>query len=101
HSPHCTLPSFPTRRSSDLGTGEIAGGFGNCDFGSFVRIEIYVSRVAINGEGDEFFESRTGVPPVQIRSGAGVPPVNPIVSPVNRSEEHTSELQSRVDLVCR
>src|SRR5438067_7271856 len=44
------------------------------------------------------FRSRLGVP-------AGVPPVPP-VTPVEidtsfRSEEHTSELQSRFDLVCR
>jgi len=36
------------------GTGEITRGFGHCEFAAFVRIEIDVCGVAINGEGEEF-----------------------------------------------
>ena len=36
------------------GAGEIATGFRDGDFAAFVRIEINVGGVAIDGEGDEF-----------------------------------------------
>src|SRR6266536_417773 len=60
---HRDLHSFPTRRSSDLGS---------------------VDRLTCPVHG-----------PAEVVNGFPVRPVN------GRSEEHTSELQSRVDLVCR
>src|SRR5699024_12609229 len=68
---HRDLPSFPTRRSSDL-FGTVAQGVG--------------------APGDH---------------GMGGGPVDPVHEQAgvnwtsSRSEEHTSELQSRFDLVCR
>src|SRR5207247_10455387 len=44
--------------------------------------------------------SSTRIPPPVIRCAAGSRR-NPAISTTSRSEEHTSELQSRVDLVCR
>src|SRR5438874_13680025 len=64
------LPSFPTRRSSDL------------DVGRCVDDDIEVLRRAVD-VGVVVVEPRLEVPRVA------------------RSEEHTSELQSRRDIVCR
>src|SRR5438105_9670556 len=77
---HRDLHSFPTRRSSDLHRGARTGvrtlaGFGRGRGGRH-RAHDRSGRVTASG-------ARTGV-----------------ATPV-RSEEHTSELQSRVDLVCR
>src|SRR5690606_41047473 len=84
------LLSFPTRRSSDLRPplGRLAGGSG----------------------GGRPAESRGGgglgrdEPPARHRLGPGREPQRlpglPLDGPL-RSEEHTSELQSRENLVCR
>src|SRR5699024_12751127 len=74
------LHSFPTRRSSDL-TGMTCG---HCE--NAVREE--VSEIA-------------GVQNVDVSAETGkltITSANPLAA---RSEEHTSELQSRFDLVCR
>src|SRR5690625_7938307 len=76
HYPHRPLHSFPTRRSSDLiaGTGTIATD------GTVGPIGGIRQKMVGAAESDaEFF-----LAPSQ-----------------NRSEEHTSELQSRGHLVCR
>src|SRR5438105_11168927 len=44
------------------GASEIAGGFGNGDFGAFARIEIDVCGIAIDRERKELFDSGAGVP---------------------------------------
>src|SRR5204863_10219242 len=67
YADHPFLPSFPTRRSSDL---------------------------------------RSGCPPRGCSSASTTSPTrparsSPLPTPKRRSEEHTSELQSRRDLVCR
>src|SRR5699024_12534123 len=61
---HLDLPSFPTRRSSDLSTGPYS----------------MITQQPLGGKA-QFGGQRTVL--------------------YHRSEEHTSELQSRFDLVCR
>src|SRR5690349_22878807 len=87
--PRSTL--FPTRRSSDLGHGIGA------------RVE----------RGEEAVERNASAEPAEARDedelelrddrplDADEQVVEPAVVEVIRSEEHTSELQSRRDLVCR
>src|SRR5207247_10653555 len=71
-APHPVLHSFPTRRSSDL----VAG------------VDAVERRAPPDASG---YRRQSASPP-----GAG-----PDALGSTRSEEHTSELQSRVDLVCR
>src|SRR5690606_40611751 len=68
------LPAFPTRRSSDLSAGShcLRAGIGH--FGIAVRPFLL-----------------RGIPAGKERAA----------DPIERSEEHTSELQSRENLVCR
>src|SRR5207249_11705600 len=81
HGPHRALHSFPTRRSSDL-------------------LPAYLDALA----------PRIGTPALVIGldSGCGnyeqlwaTASLRGLLNGVLRSEEHTSELQSRFDLVCR
>src|SRR5207249_12168063 len=97
--PH--LPSFPTRRSSDLAERALAA-------------ELGVSRAALRqalavleegglvrrvpGRGGGTFVSK-GKIERDLSRVVGVPAL--LRSQGVRSEEHTSELQSRFDLVCR
>src|SRR5207248_10202392 len=89
------LHSFPTRRSSDLVLGKepavhVRGGL------ETLRLRQVVSRQGSQrGQRfgtDRFTESRAGLLGVRQR---------PARDSVKRSEEHTSELQSPYDLVCR
>src|SRR5207247_6694545 len=80
--PHRALPSFPTRRSSDLVS----------------RTE--AAAVAITAT------LTTNCSPATTSCGATTSSIRTSLTPPGasgtaRSEEHTSELQSRVDLVCR
>src|SRR5438034_11283192 len=72
---HRYLHSFPTRRSSDL---------------QFHAQRVVLQRVAAKIEA---------VHPGSMSKGP--PPRSSSVSYASRSEEHTSELQSHSDLVCR
>src|SRR5699024_11779426 len=100
-SPHPDLPTFPTRRSSDL-----------------ERVQPVIQRLAalkklLRRERDEHRRRRGGQPAlnldlIQANRERGHQPfflleVQPLERTVVflRSEEHTSELQSRFDLVCR
>src|SRR5207247_7761938 len=93
---HPGLHSFPTRRSSDLSgvafRGERGGGFAVEVPG---RLEIHgrLQRVTLSAVAEVTSRglSVSGTHVVRQRDHGIVP----------RSEEHTSELQSRVDLVCR
>src|SRR5690348_18383990 len=76
---HRDLHSFPTRRSSDLSTNEFVGQ-------SRTAAIVRCGTVRRRSEGPAV--DRGSLP----RSTAG---------PSDRSEEHTSELQSPVHLVCR
>src|SRR5947207_11767677 len=76
---HRNLHSFPTRRSSDLEKISISSAF--------------AMATTVYGEA-----SFPATPPASIqlvRPSSSIPPA------INRSEEHTSELQSHSDLVCR
>src|SRR5438477_3932002 len=50
--------------------------------------------------GDRRARSRIAVAPLDAAGGAGAGPARSLAPPA-RSEEHTSELQSHVNLVCR
>src|SRR5437867_6219381 len=71
---HQDLHSFPTRRSSDL---DLRGGHGGID-----------SRLAAVAAGDRILPSQRTLVNLRRRRP-------------DRSEEHTSELQSPYDIVCR
>src|SRR5205085_11537005 len=90
--PPSNLPSFPPRRSSDLhrrtqcpsrggGLRPRSGAAGRC----------YAPR---DRRSDS---SRSGT----TRHHVHLPRFSPTISPASRSEEHTSELQSQSNLVCR
>src|SRR5438105_9955360 len=84
-SPHRYLHPFPTRRSSDLGSYE----FGlplNSDRGNSRPVGQVSNLRACSSPKDAHVAQVGNLP-----HGPGI----------SRSEEHTSELQSRVDLVCR
>src|SRR5207302_10972232 len=94
-SPHLrTLPSFPTRRSSDL-----------CDPRSDDHTAGLQEFAAFQGQAEACMIGVDANDLSQVEVGHGVPPEPvPIVDEAikwNRSEEHTSELQSRENLVCR
>src|SRR5690349_23637666 len=72
---HRDLHSFPTRRSSDLSS----------------RNRLPATAPGVKG-GRSFFANALAATETRISSGLRLP---------LRSEEHTSELQSRRDLVCR
>src|SRR5205085_10953886 len=91
HRPPRDLPSFPTRRSSDLHAKRLV---------EYPRLVVHVLR-AFDGIG-------------RIEPGIGQAVVEPVAKKVQRidaefdaayaierSEEHTSELQSQSNLVCR
>src|SRR5206468_6085187 len=79
-SPHLNLHSFPTRRSSDLRTAL------SYAVGEWARV--WPLQALIRSTGAYFVRRSSGDPLYRRSCGA-------------RSEEHTSELQSRSDLVCR
>src|SRR5207249_6674171 len=93
HSPH--LPSFPTRRSSDLVAWALHRSAGRL---TSVLLRHRDCRPAARGHRP------TGIEPVS-RTGHGLStvwlPRQGAPGDHARSEEHTSELQSRFDLVCR
>src|SRR5206468_4455835 len=95
------LPSFPTRRSSDLRprlTAEVAD-VGDLDAGLFLDLagDGLLQRLADLDEPGERREERQREPRVTSEQGAAIA----LDQRDDRSEEHTSELQSRSDLVCR
>src|SRR5699024_12551034 len=81
---HRHLHSFPTRRSSDLKTPreELKEGA--------LGIQFYGEKPTEKDTVQVFNDNGN----IYIRAGASV-------TILDRSEEHTSELQSRFDLVCR
>src|SRR5207253_5394703 len=82
--PHRHLHSFPTRRSSDLGTGkEDAGTTDSAGRFRVIHLQPNVYSVTVNAPGFTPYKQ------------------DKVVVEVGRSEEHTSELQSRGHLVCR
>src|SRR5207247_11169613 len=98
---HCArLLSFPTRRSSDLRA--ISAGAAGAGAGSLATFGLRPgamrrSRIEILGRWDAPSSSVAWARALR-EIGIFVPR---LMAPGRRSEEHTSELQSRVDLVCR
>src|SRR5204862_2805335 len=85
------LHSLPTRRSSDLNP---AGSFAKLSSLGFVTGGLGIIPSTTPGYPEY-------VPQIYFNNfQIGVPTLN-TYQPNNRSEEHTSELQSRRDLVCR
>src|SRR5207249_12125748 len=88
--PH--LPSFPTRRSSDLSVPFIGGGLdGPLSSAGFAGATFPGGRSRKGGSAPLRALPLPGLVPRVLADHACHP----------RSEEHTSELQSRFDLVCR
>src|SRR5438105_7555382 len=97
HTP-APIHTFPTRRSSDLLRAAARASI------KFARFTQATSRInptipARTNKGRENWARRSLAKPV--RKGDASNPIERNVWRRKRSEEHTSELQSRVDLVCR
>src|SRR5207247_11344840 len=94
-APHLLLHSFPTRRSSDLSSKE------SVRTSSYSRSSLAGASVECEGK---VLETPAGVPvpPTPGFAATSADLVEALAyGGFRRSEEHTSELQSRVDLVCR
>src|SRR5207249_11933156 len=97
----CALPSLPTRRSSDLVTSVTSNAPASYPLGinlvtwtvadSSGNTSSCVQRVIVV---DTTAPTITCPPDLTVSANGGC-------AATNRSEEHTSELQSRFDLVCR
>src|SRR5206468_7557336 len=99
HPPH--LHSFPTRRSSDLPQTGFADW--NQDFPNPSDFYLLLDAKSIQQTNNQNF-SQVNDPKVQSELTAlNKVPATQLQSAASRwrSEEHTSELQSRSDLVCR
>src|SRR5699024_11809794 len=89
---YCHLRSFPTRRSSDLRyEAELVRPQGRAGSGI----------AGMKLVDDDFVLSFTVVPAAQLDEARVVTVTETDDDMLDRSEEHTSELQSRFDLVCR
>src|SRR5690606_42151797 len=96
-----TLHSVPTRRSSDLGTrsGEYYAAIVLPTTFSADMMTFYAN----NGDRtriDYYLNEKKNALAPKI-TGQGASEVTKSINEVFRSEEHTSELQSRENLVCR
>src|SRR5207249_6702197 len=90
---HPPLPAphpFPTRRSSDL-------------IGGPNPLGITVNGVTLTAKGSQvsLIAEDGSIGDIIAKTGDIGAPDNPVIIRATRSEEHTSELQSRFDLVCR
>src|SRR5437763_3384434 len=84
--PHPDLPSFPTRRSSDLGTTP--------PFAISPRRAVVWSPSMV--------QDKRFCPAARLTLGSDdLSPISSVGTIDSRSEEHTSELQSPMYLVCR
>src|SRR5207248_9556164 len=81
------LPSFPTRRSSDLWWGAVSWSIPGTSLAAS-------SRLTLDWSSGVVYTTSTGQRPASSWAGLRLPRRR-------RSEEHTSELQSPYDLVCR
>src|SRR5690606_40902559 len=87
-----SLPAFPTRRSSDLPVA---------DNRLLVGVAQLRARLPAALAGRQNHCSSTNQNALKYPAQWGQRPVNPCLRIKYRSEEHTSELQSRENLVCR
>src|SRR5206468_11980488 len=95
-SPPPALHSFPTRRSSDLcgamgGDAVVAAVLGRDGGGDHLLLDLGEARLFLH---DGVAIAHEAFEPGHVK-GEGLEYIR------HRSEEHTSELQSRSDLVCR
>src|SRR5207249_10377216 len=98
--PRQPLPSFPTRRSSDLARGD-PGSFRRFGLaGAPLRSASVLADASSRERGRAAGLGRVRRPLAQAAWRAGGNG-SLLRLPPSRSEEHTSELQSRFDLVCR
>src|SRR5437660_962926 len=87
HASHRYLHSFPTRRSSDLTT---------------YHFRISATNAGGTSKGsDEMLNTLPNSPTVVTKAASEVTQSSATLNASVRSEEHTSELQSRGHLVCR
>src|SRR5690606_41884559 len=93
----CALHSFPTRRSSDLHDPLRVRDFGpDSDFGGTAELYPDVRQRIAGTTARHPHEKRGSTRAEGHRAGT-----RPLEWKAVRSEEHTSELQSRENLVCR
>src|SRR5690606_42085771 len=90
------LCSFPTRRSSDLGQSVPGVPGGGAVSEEQIRQEIRLAELEMKQAQKQLETLRKRLDRLTVRSN-----LSGTVVQVNRSEEHTSELQSRENLVCR
>src|SRR5207249_11600100 len=91
------LPSFPTRRSSDLGDSSVcAVGSESLKVGPCVKLESMPDGLAYVAATKEVWVTTPRDKSITILDASKAGALTK-----KRSEEHTSELQSRFDLVCR
>src|SRR5690606_40337548 len=101
HAPAPALPSFPTRRSSDLllaagSPASLSTASSGATAGASVRSPMRSLAERARGlAAISASDGRIGHFPAMRKVGAGPTACGA------RSEEHTSELQSRENLVCR
>src|SRR5207249_9490531 len=98
---HAELESFPTRRSSDLLTwvgSTVMGAAGSPMACSIPTLEEHRPASSSFPEAHSVNSTRTELARPLDAARRTLPGSR---SPFMRSEEHTSELQSRFDLVCR
>src|SRR5699024_12747756 len=93
-----SLPSFPTRRSSDLPETLANSGWGAPEYENAAEIAAVEGAPEEVGTAALTFEEgpENGT---SLYKDAERMPLDELLE--DRSEEHTSELQSRFDLVCR
>src|SRR5207247_11161504 len=97
-TPPRALPAFPTRRSSDLNIRAMC----HTAHARLVAREDQVGdvdRAVLHLDGDT--EIALIAANISSRPAGNASFLACIFQSLSRSEEHTSELQSRVDLVCR
>src|SRR5699024_12562492 len=100
HRPRLALPSFPTRRSSDLLKFQVVCGETryNYDLPGDGTPQVFPLQ---SGDGRYTFRVMQNTTEDKYVEICAVQAEVTLESEFARSEEHTSELQSRFDLVCR
>src|SRR5699024_11298395 len=94
---HPALLSCPTRRSSDLITWPVTAAISSSSVTRTSRFTVFVAPTRVPSPISRAI-SASAVPPP---TSSPCPPPGALAAISSRSEEHTSELQSRFDLVCR
>src|SRR5690606_41483340 len=92
YTAHRALHSFPTRRSSDLAQKD------NTDQVASATTEMAASAVQVR---ENAIDTRRKSEDTAEAASKGEHLARAAVEGIERSEEHTSELQSRENLVCR